>query len=98
MIAVRTYSGHLLLFEPYKHCPDSTEMTTSLEEGKDEIGEEKTTSNCSSDLPVNPSLLLYKLIWSQNFNSLIHSIVVEDLDGDGLPELLITTLKNIHVF
>jgi len=98
VIAVGTYSGRLLLFEPDEHCLDSTETTASLEEGKDEIGEENPTSNCSSDLPVNPSLLRYKLIWSRNFNSPIHGIVVEDLDGDGFPELLITTLKNIHVF
>ena len=51
-----------------------------------------------ADLPVNPSLLHYKLIWSQNFNSPIHGIVVEDSDEDGLPKLLITTLMNIHVF
>ena len=82
-----------------KDCaPDSAEMTGSLKEGKEEIGEEKTTSNCCSDLQVNPSLLHYKLIWSQNFNSPIHGIVVEDSDEDGLPKLLITTLMNIHVF
>jgi hypothetical protein len=70
VIAVGTYSGRLLLFDPL----DDVDKSPSNHQVK------------------------YRLMFSRSFNSPIHGIVAEDLDGDRLPELLITTLKRIHIF
>ena len=40
----------------------------------------------------------YKLHWSCQLPYPIHAISAEDLDGDGLNEILVTTRRSIHVF
>ena len=64
----------------------------------DAPNEHAIKSTTGADVKDVPLLSRYKLVYSRNFYSPIHGIAIGDLDGDGLPELLITSLKRIHIF
>lgn len=42
--------------------------------------------------------LKFRLLWKDRLPYPIHGICVADLDGDELPEMLVTTRKSIHIY
>jgi len=69
-----------------------------LFDAPDERTMKSNTSADITDVEDVPLPSRYKLVYTRNFNSPIHGIAIGDLNDDGLPELLITSLKRIHIF
>mmetsp|Transcript_35616 Transcript_35616/g.72218 ORF Transcript_35616/g.72218 Transcript_35616/m.72218 type:complete len:572 (+) Transcript_35616:95-1810(+) len=81
-IAVGTYSGRVLVFEPILEASASTTGS-----GTDEA-EAITTA----------AVVGYRIYWSCHLPYPVHGISAADVDGDGMAELLVTTRRSLHIF
>mmetsp|Transcript_42985 Transcript_42985/g.64814 ORF Transcript_42985/g.64814 Transcript_42985/m.64814 type:complete len:425 (+) Transcript_42985:685-1959(+) len=78
---------------------DTIETVNSIAATPPPYHEPQPCANIStSPPPLPPSPPRYKLFWRCKLPYPIHGLALEDVDGDGLTELLISTRRSVHVF